>query len=171
MAVIGVSDLWKIFEWANGRVSSSEADRRKRAEGWLDAVYADLKELSDIWLDIATNQRVFFRQAKRALVIVEGDQSDERHFISQAVTFTRLTEFYQATSRVLPPDNPFRETFLNSLGTLMVYRNRARGLLDRNAGAWDVSPEEVDQMKIAASDLQRQTAILQAQITNFKATR
>jgi hypothetical protein len=168
MAVVGVSDLWKIFEWAHGLVSGSEADRRKRAEGWLDAVYADLKELSDIWLDIATTQRVSFRQAERALEIVEGD---ERRRMSQSATFTRLSEFYRAASGVLPPDNPFRETFLDSLGTLMVYRNRARGVLDRVVGAWDVSPEEVEQMKAAASDLQRQAAILQAQITNFKATR
>lgn len=167
MTVVGVSDLWKIFEWVHGRVAGSKADRRKRVEAWLDAVYADLKELSDIWLAISTKHRVTFGQGKRAVEIVQGDEATR---ISQSATFTRLTEFYRGASRVLPPNSPFQETFLQSLGPLMIARNHARGMLDRISGATDVSGDEAQKINAAALDLQRQAAILEAQIIDFKAT-
>jgi hypothetical protein len=146
-AVVGVSDIWKIFEWVHGRVSGSEADRRKRAEVCLDVVYADLKELSDISLAISATHYVTFGQAKRAVKIVEGD---EKMRTSQIATCTRLTEFYRGASRVLPPDNPFREVFFDGLASLTASRNKARGMLDRILGALDVSRDGVEKRKAAS---------------------
>ena len=133
----------------------------------MDAVYADLKELSDIWLAIATTHWATLHQAKRAVEIVEGG---EEMLISQVVIYTRLAEFYRGASRVLPPDNPFRDVFFDGLRSLMAYRRQARGILDQIIGALHVSRDEVEKMKAAALDLQKQAAILQAQIANFKAT-
>jgi hypothetical protein len=47
MALIGASDIWKIFEFAMGRFTGSKAEKRKRVEAWLDTVYSDLNELAN----------------------------------------------------------------------------------------------------------------------------
>jgi hypothetical protein len=169
MSVIGVSELWKIFEWLHGTVKGNRDEYRKRAEAWLDAVYADIKDLSDIWLKLSTGRHLSSKQTKHASEIL-AETSALR--IAQSVTYTKLGQFYLSASQVLPyNNNPFRDEFLDGLGSLLVNRNEARGILDRIFGRRDVGEDDVERLKAAALELQKQAAILQAQITTFKATR
>lgn len=101
MPIIAVSDFWKIFEWALSHSKSAKEDQRKLIDGWLDHVYADLKELSDIWLEILDKGVTPKLRERAAGVLIP----------SQVEPFTRLEGFYRAASQVLPSDNPFREGF------------------------------------------------------------
>jgi hypothetical protein len=52
MALIGVSEIWKIFEWVNGKKSRRDENNRKAMIEWLEAVHADLCRLSELWAQI-----------------------------------------------------------------------------------------------------------------------
>jgi hypothetical protein len=142
---------------------------RKRAEAWLDAVCADIKDLSDIWLKLSAGRHLSFKRTKHAREILEETSALR---IPQSTMYTKLGKFYLSASQVLPyQNNPFRDNFLDGLGSILVKRNEARGILDRIFGRRDVSEEDVEKLKAAALELQKQAAILQAQIITFKATR
>jgi hypothetical protein len=168
MPVIGVSDIWKMFEWLHGNEKSNREQDHKRVEGWLDAVYVDIKDLSDIWLKVSAGRELSSEQAERGKEIL-GDIEAMR--IPQSLVSTSLGQFYRAASQVLRSDNPFRDEFLDGLGSLLVKRNEARGILDRIFGRQTVSKEDVERLKAAAFELQKQAAILKAQIITFKATK
>jgi hypothetical protein len=96
MSVIGVSELWKIFEWLHGTVKGNRDEYRKRAEAWLDAVYADIKDLSDIWLKLSTGRHLSSKQTKHASDVL-AETSALR--IAQSVTYTKLGQFYLLAAR------------------------------------------------------------------------
>jgi hypothetical protein len=56
-------------------IKGDRVEERKRAEVWLDAVYADIKSLSDIWLKVSISGRLSSREARRAtkMIIAERD--------------------------------------------------------------------------------------------------
>jgi hypothetical protein len=169
MAILGVSDLWKMFEWTYGRLTGSEIERRKRVEAWLDAVYADLKQISDIWLEIVKEKRISQSQADAVVRIVKGTNSSTAQLV-QTIFGTRLEQFYDAASTVLPPENPFRETFIHTLASILLMRARTRTKLEQLTGTWEINPQMIAELEAGALELQKQVAILQAQITTFKAS-
>jgi hypothetical protein len=168
MPVLGVSDIWKMFEWLHGSVKSNRQEDHKRVEAWLDAVYKDIQDLSDIWLKISVGRQLSSKQTQRGSKILHDIEAMR---IPQALVSTSLGQFYRTASLVLHSNNPFRDEFLDGLGSLLVNRNEARGILDRMFGRQDVSKEDVERLKAAAFELQKQAAILKADITTFKATR
>jgi hypothetical protein len=72
MPIIGVSDIWKMFEWLHGNEKSNREQDHKRVEGWLDAVYSDINDLSDIWLKISAGRQLSSKEAERGSEIL-GD--------------------------------------------------------------------------------------------------
>jgi hypothetical protein len=173
MPIIGVTDIWKMFEWLHGNEKSNREQDHKRVEGWLDAVYSDINDLSDIWLKISAGRQLSSEEAERGSEIL-GDIEAMR--TPQALVATSLGQFYRSATQVLRPNNPFRDEFLDGLGSLLVKRVEVRDaldriFLDRIFGLQHVSKEDLEKVKVAAFELQKQAAILKAEITTFKATR
>jgi hypothetical protein len=192
MPAIGTSDLWKMFEWAHGWLGASKRARHQQIEKWLDAVYADLNELSMLWMELSANRQVARdREIRAGRILASGVSLDylkvrkvrrqdtgirftKSEMVisgSQQIASSRLREFYDAASRVLPPDNSFRETFLDSLASVLLARARAREAFDQISD--EQGPESTKEllasMNAAARELQENTAILQAAITTLKA--
>jgi hypothetical protein len=166
MPVIGVSDFLKVIEFAFGRYNVSKEERRKHIEGWPDSVYSDLKELSDVWQKIVATNRlsvIEYRYVARKI--------DEEVLLHSNIGMTgSLLEFYRAASSVLPEKNPFREDFIHSLAQFLRTRNEARAIVDRRSLIIDMTSADQEQLKNAALELQKQAAILKAQIATLKAT-
>jgi hypothetical protein len=55
MATLGVSDLWKIFDWYHGQRSKRDGDTQRALIEWLGGVYTDLCRLSEIWSQIVVD--------------------------------------------------------------------------------------------------------------------
>jgi hypothetical protein len=60
-----------MFERLHGSVNSNREDDHKRVEAWLDAVYIDIKDLSDIWLKLSVGRHLSSKQAQRGSEILE----------------------------------------------------------------------------------------------------
>jgi hypothetical protein len=53
---LAVSDIWKVYEWANRR----KTDNKAAVVEWLDAVYSDLEEVSKVWIRIADSSETAY---------------------------------------------------------------------------------------------------------------
>lgn len=168
MALIGVGDLWKMFEWAHGR----EARNRKAIEEWLDAVYTDLSDLSQVWIKISSMAAAVPREDWRQVFAVFRRGADPQ---SQSVLAGRLEEFYRSASAVLHQQGRVRfgDSFVDHLGRIIMARNGARELLDEQPHfvtlSADLAQHPATDMMSAVDALQKEIVALQALIEEFKA--
>ena len=170
MSVVGVSDVWKMFEWANGRKAA-----RKQAVGeWLDAVYNDLEDLAKIWrrLSASLDAAELDHEVHRAVAVIRrGDDAGSQQWLAG-----RLLRFYEAASTVLrgrrEVDMP--NNFVQSLGHVLLERRKAREVFDEHFNGRTIDPTNTElhlrDMTSAADALQREAAALQVLIKTFKPT-
>src|SRR5215467_6924854 len=130
---IGVSDVFKIFEFATGR----KAERRERVIEWLDAVYSDLEELSQLWVKImADTESADLQESKQALDILYSRGFDENLHLQRALA-GRLLQFYLSATKVLGNNKSRRivseedkNLFMFKLGSVLAARLKARNIVD-----------------------------------------
>ena len=112
---LGVSDVWKMFEWANHK----KADNKAAVTEWLEAVYSDLNELSEVWIKIASALETadVDGEVAEAFEIINR-RSDA---LSQRMFRERRVQFYESASSVLPlpKKTEFRDSFIEKLGDLL----------------------------------------------------
>lgn len=165
---LSISDLWKVFEYAN----SQRTKNKEAVFAWLDAVYKDLEDLSNVWFRICetletANEEKELEKAYRILI--------RRDRPSQAAFSGRLSRFYESASAVLGSRKMagFHEDFILDLGAVLKSRMRAREMLDKKPPLISVANESTSEtllrMREYAEALQRDVITLQALITTFKA--
>ena len=52
--LIGVAEIWKMFEWTYGRRSTNHEATKKQIIDWLEEVRRELDNLSDVWLKLCS---------------------------------------------------------------------------------------------------------------------
>jgi hypothetical protein len=166
---LSFSDLWKVFEWVNGRAARNKA----AVVEWLESVRTDLEDLSKVWLQIcgtleSANEDERIREA---LDIINRGCGME-----QSAYSGRLSAFYQYSSRVLgrKDTSDFHKDFIDKLGNLLYKRFEARRILDKELPMQTLAAEEsvhetLLRMREQVVAIQQQVADLQVLIKTFKA--
>jgi hypothetical protein len=171
MDLIGVSEVWRIFEWAFARGSERDERARQALIEWLDGIYKELEGLSESWIHIIEWTRAF-----------EGDVASVKvgtleTRVRQTILATRLRAFCDAAPIVLEEatKGQWRHSFVFVLSNVLARRDEARALLDSaeergNGHSWMNKSANLEQFREAGTALQQQIAALQAQIRNIKLT-
>jgi hypothetical protein len=163
---IGVSDLWKMFEWLHSR----KATNKSAIGEWLDAVYADLNDLASVWIKITTklDKTTIEGNVHNGLEILR--RGHNRH--SQYVYGGRLQSFYHAASLVLQArGEQFDQSFVDDLGFLLMYRNNAAGVVNNEFKSDQAQINLwLGEMDVAFRSIQDQMRSLQVLIATFKAS-
>jgi hypothetical protein len=170
MPAIGVSDIWKIFEY-----KTSETRRNRQAViEWLESVYAGLDELSKLWREVvskATAQQPDYEARAKAKRFIYAYTFYSPHNI---IFYSRLHEFYRAASEVLGEKNgAFVNTFVDALANVLQGRDEVRRTIERDGGLTTLSPDAqkpFNDVVAAELALQAEIAKLQVVIKTFKAT-
>jgi hypothetical protein len=169
MPVIGVSDVWKMFEWLHKERDASRVQRKAAVIEWLEAVNKDLIQLSDLWSRMSNAGES--DAALRGHRIIEG-----YYFSLQSNAASRLRAFYQSATLVIggKVEERFQSNFMNALGALLLERDKARCSLDQQSNVLlldsDATAESLRTIRSASAALQNEVASLQVLIANFKAS-
>lgn len=166
---VSVADVWKMFEWANSR----KAKNKEAVCEWLDAVYKDLEDISNVWAKICET----LETADEEKEIGKGIEITLRHSgLSQEMFASRLRSFYKSASLVLREKQSveFRENFVGQLSRLLVERQRARHMLEKelpmqNVAADSKATETLIRIRESVKAIQNEVASLQVMIQTFKA--
>ena len=172
-SMIGVSDIWKMFEWTYRNLSGSRKERKTAIVQWLDEVNRNLTILSDTWLSICNGvEGSEFQSPGEAL----RKSGIENVLGGQSIAAGVLKKFYESATAVMGGrvELKFHTDFNNALGTLLYERDIARTIIDSQERivALDSRNTRADALKdvrTAADSLQREVIALRVLITNFKA--
>ena len=175
-----VADVWKMFEWYGGK----RTEQKKAVCEWLDSVYTDLEDLSAVWFKICATLETADEnnEIEKALTIIWRGR-DAR---SQWLFSGRLKGFYNSVSRVLWANRSiasrvlgpnrgtdFHRDFVDTLGSLLVERQRAREILDKEMASPSIRAEARREMLLRlrehAEAIQQEAVSLQVLIKTFKA--
>jgi hypothetical protein len=164
MPLISVSDLWKMFEFANGRKAADKAAVSK----WLSAVYDDLEELANHWRALCGSM-VDSKQDRQCILHILNIKP-----LPNVRSFSRLKAFYDSGSLVLGARHPeFRDTFLDALASVIQKRQNIQAILRTNrraALAVENMSDRVVDLSSAHEALDDEVAKLQVLIRTFDAT-
>jgi len=178
MAIIGIGDIWKIFEWANGSKTKRDEIAHQRIVEWLDGVLADLGHLSELWAKIMEDVSLIEIDPRR-LTNVEPEL--RRILSCQTGAAERLHGFYYAASVVLNGEKLHgngQESFVRMLSVLILTRQSGRQLVDELMEnqvrmrflSSDNRVADLGSIRTAGEAIQREIAALQVLIATFKAT-
>ena len=162
---IGVSDLWKMFEWLHSRKAANESAIGE----WLDAVYADLNDLASVWMKITAtlDETTIEGNVHNGLDILSRGRDGHSQYLYSG----RLQSFYHAASLVLQArGEQFDRSFVDDLGSLLTYRNNAGGILSSEFKSDEAQIRLwLGEMDVALRSIQDQMASLQVLVATFKA--
>jgi hypothetical protein len=152
---VSVSDLWKMFAWANGQ----EAKNKKAVSEWLDAVYTDLEDFSRVWFRLcdSTETAGDEKEMARALKIINRGTGT-----NAAAPEGRIIAFYESASRALGYKRKadFHREFIDKL----LDKKFQTGSLTSQAAT-----KRLIQMRAFALTVEQDLLSLQALIKTFKA--
>jgi hypothetical protein len=177
MPIISVNDVWKAFEWLNGRPAKDKA----LVAAWLDEISKELAALMSAWIVIVTDVESQI-DSDAAWIASDPLRSRTEHgpdFSGALATNVQgeayLREFYLSVSAIVHKEKylEFHENLTHGLANILVSRGEARTIID-SISYWRFveKPERLkllENLKAAHRDMQRDAAELRVLIANFKA--
>jgi hypothetical protein len=179
MGVIGIADVWKMFEWAHKEWRGPKTQRKAAAIEWLEEVRKELRDLSEIWIEICNKIEdgrlktlPDIRAHPGVSLYLDLEVEPGVALIQQRINY-QLRNFYQSASRVLVGQDKFQRDFLYALKTLLIERDKARRVIDQGRGVILIdsssAADGLGTLRSASEAIQKEVAALQVLIANFKA--